>query len=576
TGIYDRFVEAFAARVSSMKVAPGAEEGAEQGPLVDDAALSKIEELVADALAKGGDLVTGGGPHARGGLFYQPTKEETLRVSDEDTADRHENVESEQKDVQEGKNPVTSPAETPQDETKPVRKVDQQQNYLKRKRFHNFTASVMAHQYLAYRRLDRLYHRATLELPYETDAKQKSKFACLSMSGDIFLTGQAQRIIGVFVALANGVIEKEFVDCVFDEDYPHLVPTPPAPPLGCISAEAHYMNTEGKIKSVLSPRVSNEYVRGFNRKSTLMRVKEWKDHVHNHIAMKWESTGRESPGGRLINERRWTENVLLPWAEKARKQLDDYRAWKRNQSMSGSIPASNASGEPLGDASASVVPAISNVDPTIPEAFEEVLQCLREVDASGDWPTTTPKRQLVMVSTQDGSNGDGEQPDSLAIAHSKAKRNVAVRSSAYSFVEGQGGASGSFSVGYMPGGTNKQPKSNSMFPKLVKAAFDLEVKLCPHREPSSTIAINRNAQFRPHTDSGAGAGQSTSLIVGLGTYSGGELMVEGAQHDIRYSAIEFNGWKQRHWTLPFSGERYSLVWFTPKGCEGMRGIDLDL
>jgi succinate-semialdehyde dehydrogenase/glutarate-semialdehyde dehydrogenase len=72
-GIYDRFVKAFADRVSSMKVAPGAEDGAEQGPLVDDAALSKIEELVADALSKGGDLVTGGGRHDRGGLFYQPT-----------------------------------------------------------------------------------------------------------------------------------------------------------------------------------------------------------------------------------------------------------------------------------------------------------------------------------------------------------------------------------------------------------------------------------------------------------------------------------------------------------------------
>lgn len=32
----------------------------------------------------------------------------------------------------------------------------------------------------------------------------------------------------------------------------------------------------------------------------------------------------------------------------------------------------------------------------------------------------------------------------------------------------------------------------------------------------------------------------------------------------------------RHWTLPFQGERYSLVWFTPKGCEGIRGIDLKL
>jgi hypothetical protein len=88
------------------------------------------------------------------------------------------------------------------------------------------------------------------------------------------------------------------------------------------------------------------------------------------------------------------------------------------------------------------------------------------------------------------------------------------------------------------------------------------------------VAINRNAQFRPHVDSGAGAGQSTSLIVGLGTYVGGELMVEGDKYDIRYNPIEFNGWTQRHWTLPFRGERFSLVWFTPKGCEGVHGLDL--
>lgn len=138
---------------------------------------------------------------------------------------------------------------------------------------------------------------------------------------------------------------------------------------------------------------------------------------------------------------------------------------------------------------------------------------------------------------------------------------------------GEGGASGSFSFGAMPGQKN-QPKANSQFPDLMKAAFELEIALFPNREPSSTIAVNRNAQFRPHTDSGAGAGQSTSVIVGLGTYTGGELVVEGKQVDIRYKAVEFNGWKQRHWTMPFRGERYSLVWFTPKGCEGLRGIDL--
>jgi len=98
--------------------------------------------------------------------------------------------------------------------------------------------------------LDRLYHHATLELPSETNdtSAHGSKFAVISMSGDTFLTGQAQRVIGVFLALVNGVINKEFVECVFDEDYSHLVPTPPAPPIGVNSAKVHYMNIEGKSR----------------------------------------------------------------------------------------------------------------------------------------------------------------------------------------------------------------------------------------------------------------------------------------------------------------------------------------
>ena len=73
SGIYDRFRARFAERVAALKVAPGTELGAEQGPLIDAAALTKIEAFIADALAKGASLVTGGAPHPRGGLFYQPT-----------------------------------------------------------------------------------------------------------------------------------------------------------------------------------------------------------------------------------------------------------------------------------------------------------------------------------------------------------------------------------------------------------------------------------------------------------------------------------------------------------------------
>ena len=55
------------------------------------------------------------------------------------------------------------------------------------------------------------------------------------------------------------------------------------------------------------------------------------------------------------------------------------------------------------------------------------------------------------------------------------------------------------------------------------------------------------------------------MIVGLGDYTGGELVVETIEHDVRYTPLTFDGWHERHWTLPFEGERFSLVWFTPKG-----------
>ena len=214
---------------------------------------------------------------------------------------------------------------------------------------------------------------------------------------------------------------------------------------------------------------------------------------------------------------------------------------------------------------------MESISSSIPKLYEKVLYHLQDINASNLWPTTTPKRQLVMVSIGEGK----DQYESLVESHIKAQSKKEVeRDSAYSFREGEGGASGSFSVGAMPGAQCEVPKGNKLFPELMKAAFELEIALCPDREPSSTIAINRNAQFRPHVDNGAGAGQSRSLIVGLGTYVGGELMVEGNKHSIRYRPLEFNGWTERHWTLPFIGERYSLVWFTPKGCEGIRGIDL--
>ncbi len=72
-GIYERFAEAFAARVKALKVGPGTEEGVVQGPLINEDALEKVKRHVADAVAKGGRVLTGGRPHPLGRTFFEPT-----------------------------------------------------------------------------------------------------------------------------------------------------------------------------------------------------------------------------------------------------------------------------------------------------------------------------------------------------------------------------------------------------------------------------------------------------------------------------------------------------------------------
>lgn len=72
-GIYEAFAEKFAAAASRMKIGNGLEAGTQQGPLIDERALAKVERLIADALEKGARIASGGKRHALGGTFYEPT-----------------------------------------------------------------------------------------------------------------------------------------------------------------------------------------------------------------------------------------------------------------------------------------------------------------------------------------------------------------------------------------------------------------------------------------------------------------------------------------------------------------------
>jgi succinate-semialdehyde dehydrogenase/glutarate-semialdehyde dehydrogenase len=71
--VYDVFSRKLAAAVEKLKVGDGLEPGIEQGPLIDAAALSKVEELMSDAVGQGARALVGGRRHRLGGTYYEPT-----------------------------------------------------------------------------------------------------------------------------------------------------------------------------------------------------------------------------------------------------------------------------------------------------------------------------------------------------------------------------------------------------------------------------------------------------------------------------------------------------------------------
>lgn len=73
TSVYDEFAARLVTAVSALRVGAGLSGPTDQGPLIDERALAKVESHVADALAKGGRVAAGGKRHALGGNFYEPT-----------------------------------------------------------------------------------------------------------------------------------------------------------------------------------------------------------------------------------------------------------------------------------------------------------------------------------------------------------------------------------------------------------------------------------------------------------------------------------------------------------------------
>jgi hypothetical protein len=209
---------------------------------------------------------------------------------------------------------------------------------------------------------------------------------------------------------------------------------------------------------------------------------------------------------------------------------------------------------------------------TPPDAYTEVLNILRYIISDRLWPSTSVARSSVIAPSFHGNTTAIEVCTNLAEGGSFTVVNTRILREINRPMD----------QSHFP-----LPKANVLFPELTRAVFKLEEWIIEsgtvsqhaivgpnsatapfiqqaRRSPSTHCAVNCNAQFLPHVDSGRGLGQSTSMIVGLGDYVGGEIVVEQISYPIRYQPLEFDGWNLRHWTNPFAGpDRYSLVWFTP-------------
>ncbi len=88
-GVYDAFAAKLSEAVAKLKVGDGLEPGTELGPLINEEAVAKVEDHIADALAGGGKIVLGGHRHALGGTFFEPTVitgvTPEMKVSNEET-----------------------------------------------------------------------------------------------------------------------------------------------------------------------------------------------------------------------------------------------------------------------------------------------------------------------------------------------------------------------------------------------------------------------------------------------------------------------------------------------------------
>ena len=365
----------------------------------------------------------------------------------------------------------------------------------------------------------------------ETDEDETDVTLVIELRGDGFLTEEVRRIVASTVAICNGWLPADFFETATRSDV--MIETAIAP--------------EGRMYLSGARYHFQEEAHGLNLfnnrdKGSMVWIRELQDQL---IRCRMDKECLDA-------EEMWLSQLRDVQAPRIRAQLKQIA--KDDMQRNREILVGNVDGCVRFALGASP----SHLDEA-PPVYQTTLSLLRLVSNNGQWPATSEARARVIRATRG------------LVTSSDVNANQSIQSGSFTLVneaifEGQ------------------LPQGNELFPELVKAIFQLETELAKQslkaasgtcegenvkvrgvRPPSSHCAVNRNAEFTPHVDSGRGEGQSLSLIVGLGDFTGGGLVVDGKSYNVKYAPLEFDGWKQIHYTEPFQGdERFSLVWFTPE------------
>jgi tRNA U38,U39,U40 pseudouridine synthase TruA len=379
-----------------------------------------------------------------------------------------------------------------------------------------------------WRALDRCrivqFTSANDDYEYNGSTKDEHVFAVIEFRGDDFVQQQIRRIVGSAVAINNGWLPQSFVEYATRPDVIVETPLAPCQRLYQTRPQYHFYQLSNKGLSVFHDDM--------NEQNGVALTKN----IHDRIF--------EKTMAKQVYEDQWLLDLRQIVAPRINDQLKPVF-------------------ETIDDDLKMQMNAMQ-LERLAPVKYVKTLSLLRNISSSGRWPATSLARSRVIKD----KNKD------------------------FTIEESIGNSNGSFTIinpKYLDGILMNEdshirlPLGNGLFPDLVDAIFELETMLADElfasdnsnknrgvrRLQSSHCAVNQNAQFNPHVDSGRGYGQSMSMIVGLGSYSGGSLFVEDELFDICYKPLEFDGWRDRHWTQPFEGERFSLVWFTPQ----MKGVN---